>query len=109
MRAIDSLSPVRTLLPALVVMAALAASGDVTAQAPASGDACVDFSNDPSGCQPSTFDTPFGKMPSVRVNRKGEIDPFSSEEDAKAGAFALEKQLHLFRAARYIAPWHECH
>ena len=28
---------------------------------------CVDFSKDPAGCQPSTFDTPIGQMPSVRV------------------------------------------
>jgi len=58
---------------------------------------CVDHSNDPAGCQPSTFDTPMAKMPSVRVNRTGAIDPFSSEADAKAGAFALEQSLHLFR------------
>ena len=58
---------------------------------------CVDYSKDPAGCQPSTFDTPIGQMPSVRVNRQGNIDPYSSEEDAKAGAAALEKELHLFR------------
>jgi len=58
---------------------------------------CVDHSNDPAGCQPSTFDTPLAQMPSVRVNRQGQIDPNSSEADAKAGAFELEKQLHLFR------------
>ena len=58
---------------------------------------CVDHSKDPAGCQPSTFDTPLVQMPSVRVNRQGQIDPTSSEADAKAGAFELEKQLHLFR------------
>jgi len=58
---------------------------------------CVDHSKDPAGCQPSTFDTPLAQMPSVRVNRQGQIDPNSSEADAKAGAFELEKQLHLFR------------
>ena len=58
---------------------------------------CVDHSKDPAGCQPSTFDTPLAQMPSVRVNRQGQIDPTSSEADAKAGAFELEKQLHLFR------------
>ncbi|HZM63301.1 MAG TPA: hypothetical protein VFB85_26030, partial [Vicinamibacterales bacterium] len=51
---------------------------------------CVDHSKDPAGCQPSTFDTPMALMPSVRVNRQGNIDPFSSEADAKAGAFAVE-------------------
>ncbi len=58
---------------------------------------CIDYSKDPAGCQPSTFDTPIGQMPSVRVNRQGNIDPFSSEEDARAGAKALEKELHLAR------------
>src|SRR5262249_10544328 len=58
---------------------------------------CVDYSKDPAGCQPSTFDTPIGQMPSVRVNAKEEIDPFSSEQDARAGFAKLEKELHLFR------------
>ena len=46
----------------------------------AAGDQCVDLSKDPAGCQPSTFDTPFAQMPSVRVNRKGDLDAFSSEK-----------------------------
>ena len=61
------------------------------------GTSCVDYSKDPAGCQPSTFDTPIGQMPSVRVNRQGNIDPYSSEADARAGVAALEKELHLFR------------
>ena len=101
-RRMEFLSPLRAVLPAVAIVGAFAASGDVTAQAPASGTACVDYSSDPAGCQPSTFDTPFARMPSVRVNRKGEVDPFSSEEDAKAGAFALEKQLHLFRNFEHL-------
>ena len=35
----------------------------------------MDHSNDPAGCQPSTFDTPMAQMPSVRVNRQGNVDP----------------------------------
>src|SRR5262245_37852609 len=58
---------------------------------------CVDFSKDPAGCQPSTFDTPIGDMPSVRVGRTGAIDKKSSEEEARAGVALLEKKLHLFR------------
>lgn len=58
---------------------------------------CVDHSKDLAGCQPSTFDTPIGQMPSVRVNRQGKVDPTSSEEDARAGAALLEKELQLFR------------
>jgi hypothetical protein len=58
---------------------------------------CVDYSKDPAGCQPSTFDTPIGDMPSGRVNRDGKLDPKSSEEDARAGVAKLEKDLHLFR------------
>ena len=40
---------------------------------------CVDYSKDPAGCQPSTFDTPIGQVPSVRVNRAGKLDPTSAE------------------------------
>ena len=58
---------------------------------------CVDYSNDPAGCQPSTFKTPIGKMPSVRVNRDGKLDASSAEADARAGAAKLEKELHLYR------------
>src|SRR4029077_7634430 len=58
---------------------------------------CVDYSKDPAGCQPSTFDTPIGQMPSVRVGREGNLDPSSSEADARAGVAKLERELHLFR------------
>ena len=63
---------------------------------------CIDYSKDPAGCQPSTFDTPMGTMPSVRVNAKGEIDPKASEADARIGAALLEEKLHLFRNLRHI-------
>ena len=63
---------------------------------------CIDYSKDPAGCQPSTFDTPMSTMPSVRVNRLGEIDPTASEADARAGAALLEERLHLFRNMRHI-------
>jgi hypothetical protein len=58
---------------------------------------CVDPANDPAGCQPGTRDTPIGQMPSARVNRHGDLDPASSEADARAGVAALEKKLGLFR------------
>jgi len=41
-------------------------------------------------------------MPSVRVNRQGNIDPTSSEQDARAGVAALEKELHLFRNFEHL-------
>jgi hypothetical protein len=41
-------------------------------------------------------------MPSVRVDRNGKLDPFSSEEDARAGAAAVEKELHLFRNFEHL-------
>jgi hypothetical protein len=63
---------------------------------------CLDLSKDPAGCQPSTFDTPIGQMPSVRINRQGRLDPFSSEADARAGAAALEERLHLFRNFEHL-------
>ena len=42
------------------------------------------------------------QMPSVRVNRQGQIDPHSSEADAKAGAFEVEKRLFLFRNLEHL-------
>src|SRR5262245_36419678 len=80
---------------AFSVLGLLGMSVHLTAQ-------CVDYSKDPAGCQPSTFDTPIGQMPSVRVNRQGNIDPFSSEADARAGTAALEKELHLFRNFEHL-------
>ena len=68
----------------------------VQSEAPGAGQ-CVDYTGDPAGCQPSTFDTPIGEMPSVRVNAEGELDPFSSEEAARAGFADLEADLYLFR------------
>jgi hypothetical protein len=58
---------------------------------------CVDRSNDPAGCQPSTYKTPMAQMPTVRVNRDGKIDPTASEADARAGAAMLQKKLETFR------------
>ena len=81
------------LIPAL---AALSAAGQQSA-AP-----CVDPSKDPAGCQPSTFDTPFAQMPSVRVNAEGTIDPFASEADARKGFALLEKKLGLFRNFEHL-------
>src|SRR5262245_36424917 len=69
----------------------------IGASGPGVGAQCVDHSNDKAGCQPSTFDTPLDKMPAVRVNRQGKVDPTASEADARAGAALLEEQLHLFR------------
>ena len=40
---------------------------------------CVDYSDDPAGCQPSTFDTPIAPMPTGRVDRRGQLDASSSE------------------------------
>src|SRR5262245_33100105 len=86
----------KTHLIALFSALAMAAAIGVTSRPLAAGQ-CVDVSNDPAGCQPSTFDTPIGDMPSVRVGRTGNIDPKSSEEDARTGVALLEKKLHLFR------------
>ena len=58
---------------------------------------CRDFSADPAGCQPSTFDTPIGEMPSVRVNQRGQIDPFSTERQARNGFARLQRNLNLTR------------
>ena len=70
---------------------------------PADAEAqCVDFSDDPAGCQPSTFDTPIGEMPSVRVDRRGRVDAFSSEADARAGFARLQRDLRLFRNFEHL-------
>jgi hypothetical protein len=82
---------------AALISALLAAFALAVVTPPLSAGQCVDFSKDPAGCQPSTFDTPIGDMPSVRVGRSGKIDPTSSEEDARAGVALLEKNLHLLR------------
>ena len=70
---------------------ALGLSVHTVARSQAAQQQCLDVSKDPAGCQPSTFDTPMAQMPSVRVNRQGDVDPTSSEADAKAGAALLEK------------------
>jgi hypothetical protein len=79
---------------------ALPAAAQKKAAAP---QACVDYSNDAAGCQPSTFPTPTGQMPSRRVGKDGRIDARSSEADARAGVALIEKRLHLFRN---ITPLH---
>src|SRR5215831_1277212 len=89
-------------MSSLKLFLAIAALGFLTLSLRVTARQCVDFSKDPAGCQPSTFDTPIGQMPSVRVNRQGNIDPFSSEEDARAGTAALEKELHLFRNFEHL-------
>src|SRR3954453_9914961 len=88
-------------LIALVCGSALAVVSGVLHRPLLAGQ-CVDFSKDPAGCQPSTFDTPIGDMPSVRIGRTGNLDPKSSEADARAGAALLEKNLHLFRNMEHL-------
>src|SRR3981189_2196425 len=88
----------------LLALAAAFATAFVlgAADRPISAGQCVDLSKDPAGCQPSTFDTPIGQMPSVRVNRQGNLDPTASEQDARAGAALLEEKLHLFRNFQHL-------
>ena len=63
---------------------------------------CTSSGNVVLGCQPSTFGTPIGAMPSVRIGRNGNLDPKSSEADARVGAALLEKSLHLFRNMEHL-------
>jgi hypothetical protein len=63
---------------------------------------CVDHSDDPAGCQPSPFDTPIGAMPSGRVDARGRLDAFASEQDARAGFAKLERELELFRNFEHL-------
>src|SRR3569833_1056703 len=58
---------------------------------------CGDYSIDAAGCQPSTFATPTGQIPSRRVGKDGKLNTKSTEAEARAGAARLEKALHLFR------------
>jgi hypothetical protein len=97
-----SVRPVRSVV-VLGLCTALLACIPAAAQSKTPAPGCVDYSNDPAGCQPSTFATPTGQMPSRRVGKDGRIDAKSSEGDARAGAALLEKKLHLFRN---IAPLH---
>lgn len=86
----------------VVVAAVGVLCGAVTGARQQSAAPCVDRSSDPAGCQPSTFDTPFAQMPSVRVNAEGKIDPFASEADARKGFALLERDLHLFRNFEHL-------
>ncbi len=63
---------------------------------------CDDATADPAGCQPSHFRVPIEDIPSTRINRLGQADPFSSEKEAIAGAFRLERELRLFRNFRHL-------
>lgn len=89
---------VHTKMQVTVAVLATCVAGLVLASAVGTAAAqCVDHSDDPAGCQPSTFRTPVAQMPTVRVDREGKADPTSSEADARAGAALLEKKLRLFR------------
>jgi len=59
----------RTIAPVLLVVGVLFMAAARSQPTAAAADPCIDVSKDPAGCQPSTFDTPFAQMPSVRVNR----------------------------------------
>ncbi len=92
------------------MIAALFAAGTVlTAGAgaeprfPANENAkCKDATEDPAGCQPSHFEVPIADIPSTRLDRRGRADAFSSDGEALAGAFRLEKKLKLFRNFRHL-------
>ncbi len=79
------------------ILSCTALSSPAQAQKKAAARTCIDYSNDVAGCQPSTFPTPTGQIPSRRVGRDGQINAKSSEAEARAGAALLEKKLHLFR------------
>ena len=82
----------------LICGAAVMAAGQKKAAAPpAKSSGCVDYSNDPSGCQPSTFATPTGQMPSRRIGKDGQLNPKSTEAEERAGVKLLDQKLHLYR------------
>jgi hypothetical protein len=98
MRSTRRSAVVRGFLIALACNAATLSAGHLSHAATAAvSRGCIDYSSDPAGCQPSTFETPTGQMPSRRVGRDGKIDARSSEADARAGAALDERKLHLFR------------
>jgi hypothetical protein len=80
-----------------VVMMGILAALPAQAHSKTPHQPCVDYSDNPAGCQPSTFATPTGQLPSRRIGKDGKLDARSSEADARAGAALLEKKLHLFR------------
>src|SRR6185503_18849967 len=75
-----------------VVVGILAAMGFAVVGLPAEAQqksgarSCVDYSNDAAGCQPSTFATPTGQIPSRRVGKDGKLNARSTEAEARAGA-----------------------
>ena len=92
---ITRINSIRGGILAVAVLALPLWSGSTSAQ-------CVDYSDDPAGCQPSTFDTPIGQMPSVRVDSRGRLDSTSTEEAARRGFTRLEEDLHLFRNFEHL-------
>ncbi len=61
-------------------------------------NSCVDYSNDPAGCQPSTFATPTGQIPSRRVGKDGQTQRQILRGGSPSGSCAASRrQLHLFR------------
>ena len=78
-------------IPAVAVSLTLALAASVTFPAgapaaenkskfPGSQEArCIDVTDDPAGCQPSTFEVPIAQMPSTRLGRNGQADSFSAE------------------------------
>jgi hypothetical protein len=84
-------------LPLVCAALCLTAQAQAPTQKKPATPGCIDYSIDPSGCQPSTFQTPTGQMPSRRVGRDGKINARSSAADARAGAALDERRLHLFR------------
>lgn len=90
-------------LAASVTFPAGASAAENNSEFPGSQEArCIDVTDDPAGCQPSTFEVPIGQMPSTRLGRNGQADSFSSDEEAVAGAFHLEKKLRLFRNFEHL-------
>jgi hypothetical protein len=68
-------------------------------------EAAPDCPEATAGCVPNgfkTFDIPFDRLPGGRLNAQGELDPTSSPEDAKKGAFVAAGKLGLFRNFEWL-------
>ncbi len=62
--------------------ASVASIAFVASPTDVAADKCKDRTDDPAGCQPSTFGVPIADFPSSRVTAGGQADSFSSDKNA---------------------------
>lgn len=85
-------------LPALLLWG----NHQATAQAVPPPAECVTQKGDLVGCQPTPFNVPLALIPTRRIDQNGNLNPMATEEQVRAGAKLVERQLGLFRNFEHI-------